>query len=157
MNEGEIKRLVDEQAKDDTYRIEHEYMGRFRTLSLSTGMNGDWLAVDIEGRRIPPHDINPRPRRGMYCGGGLTQIPHGTYNGYKNYECRCPMCVRAGRKANIEYNKRWRKRQYETREPRECACGCGETFHPFPITKKFVNHVHADRECKRRKRLRAAA
>lgn len=151
----ELALLIEEQRKDDTYEIEHEYMGRFRALSLDSEVYENWIAVDIDGNRILPHELNPHVRRGVWAGGALAQIPHGTYNGYNNYRCRCDKCVAAGRKANVEYNRRWRKRQYAARPMVECACGCGATFKPIPSTKRYATIQCVWRDAKRRERKAA--
>src|ERR1700677_4043481 len=44
-------------------------------------------------------------------------IPHGTYNGYKNYGCRCERCC----KANTRYCKAWMDAHPEAKERRAGA------------------------------------
>src|SRR5207248_6138652 len=82
-SDEELALLIEEQRKDDTYYVEPQMIGRFKVISLE---------AMGEPRR---HDLNPVVRRGMFRGGCLAAIPHGTYNGYHNYECRCIPCRNA--------------------------------------------------------------
>jgi hypothetical protein len=157
---AEIDRLVEEQRKDDTNHIEHEYMGRFRALSLDASVSeSDWLGVEIDGvTRIPVHDLNPRARRGMYCGGGLAQIPHGTMNGYKNYGCRCRPCTVAHTAYLVPKIRAYRQRKLDERPDRTCANEtCSNVFRPVPSTKVYCSHRCADTARKRVKRRELAA
>lgn len=108
--EEEIQRLIEEQAEDDAEQIVYpEYKGRHRNMSLDvTGDEGGSVDIagvyydfeemieqgdpGLEGEVVTPHLLNPKGRHGQKYGGVLVEIPHGTYNGYHNYQCRCDAC-----------------------------------------------------------------
>jgi len=42
---------------------------------------------------------------------GRTDVPHGTVNGYKGYDCRCALCTAAVRDDRREYMRAYRQRR----------------------------------------------
>lgn len=150
---AEIDLLIEQQRKDDTYIIEPQQFGRFKVLSLDREVFHSQLAArDINGRIITRHELDPRPRHGMFRGGGLAQIPHGTMNGYKNYGCKCPSCTEAHTAYTAPRVQAYRKRKQDARPDRICANErCRKPFRPVPSTKLFCSYKCADATSRRRR------
>jgi hypothetical protein len=169
----EIDRLVEEQKADDVPICTPESHPGVAYISLNAESNADdhngglpllredWMAgveYDFDamietGDFDAPGEIMHafrRPNRGY----SLISLPHGTHNGYGNYGCRCARCRAANTAYLVPKMRERRNREQQARDLVECECGCGETFRPIPLGKRFVNYRHADRASKRRQRAR---
>lgn len=121
--EEELELLIEQQRKDDTYRVWHESHVDFSLDDpLSNGIKGtigDFVGLDEDGFA----KVFRSRWRGRVMGPGHPG-QHGLQTTYTNHGCRCPLC----RTAQAAYQSEWyRKNRLKPLETRVCA-HCDDEF-----------------------------
>lgn len=93
--EEELALLIEEQANDDVPWINPEPIVSLSLDQSIPGTDGILFheAIGVFDDGMPFSGAKGRVRRGMILRFG--RVPHGTENGYSNYDCRCPECRKA--------------------------------------------------------------